>query len=736
MLKLLSHLRKYMLVIIVIIGLLFVRANADLALPEYMSKIVNNGIQQKGIIYAVPEAIRESEFNKLLLFLDDEEKKQVINSYELITPTSEKVENHKNKYPLIENENIYILIDKSNTNLEKLNNVLSPAELVVLGISSGEIPGMEIEEGVDPFLVISNMPEEQIKLMKEEIEKQMSALPESFISQGAILFVESEYREIGINVDGIQKNYILTSGFWMIVIALLSMAAAVCVGFLAAKVATGFSRSLRKNIFEKVESFSNVEFDKIGSSSLITRTTNDVQQIQTLIYMLLQIVFFAPILGIGGILKVLETDRSMTWIIGYAVLLIFIIVVIMVIIAVPKFQIIQKFIDRINLIIRENLNGVLVIRAFNTGRFEEKRFDKANKDLTNTQLFIARIMSLMMPLMMLIMNGVAILIVWVGAHQIDAGAIQVGDMMAFIQYTMQIILSFLMITLVSIILPRSTVSMIRIAEVLNTEPVIKDPKNPVTFDGKLKGHLEFRNVSFKYPGAKDYIVKDISFEAKPGEVVAFIGSTGSGKSTIINLIPRFYDVTEGEILVNGINIKDVTQYDLREKIGYVAQKGILFSGTIESNLKYGREDATDKDLKLASSIAQAKDFIESREDKYKSEIAQAGTNVSGGQKQRLSIARAIVKQPEIYIFDDSFSALDFKTDAALRQELKKHTKNSTVIIVAQRISTIMNADKIIVLESGKMVGYGTHDELIKNNEIYQEIAYSQLTKEDLENEQQ
>lgn len=736
MLKLLSHLRKYMLVIIVIIGLLFVRANADLALPEYMSKIVNNGIQQKGIIYAVPEAIRESEFNKLLLFLDDEEKKQVINSYELITPTSEKVENYKNKYPLIENENIYILIDKSNTNLEKLNNVLSPAELVVLGISSGEIPGMEIEEGVDPFLVISNMPEEQIKLMKEEIEKQMSALPESFISQGAILFVESEYREIGINVDDIQKNYILTSGFWMIVIALLSMAAAVCVGFLAAKVATGFSRSLRKNIFEKVESFSNVEFDKIGSSSLITRTTNDVQQIQTLIYMLLQIVFFAPILGIGGILKVLETDRSMTWIIGYAVLLIFIIVVIMVIIAVPKFQIIQKFIDRINLIIRENLNGVLVIRAFNTGRFEEKRFDKANKDLTNTQLFIARIMSLMMPLMMLIMNGVAILIVWVGAHQIDAGAIQVGDMMAFIQYTMQIILSFLMITLVSIILPRSTVSMIRIAEVLNTEPVIKDPKNPVTFDGKLKGHLEFRNVSFKYPGAKDYIVKDISFEAKPGEVVAFIGSTGSGKSTIINLIPRFYDVTEGEILVNGINIKDVTQYDLREKIGYVAQKGILFSGTIESNLKYGREDATDKDLKLASSIAQAKDFIESREDKYKSEIAQAGTNVSGGQKQRLSIARAIVKQPEIYIFDDSFSALDFKTDAALRQELKKHTKNSTVIIVAQRISTIMNADKIIVLESGKMVGYGTHDELIKNNEIYQEIAYSQLTKEDLENEQQ
>lgn len=734
MIKLLTHLKRYIPIIIVIFALLFVRANADLALPQYMAKIVNNGIQQKGIIYAVPEAIRENELEKVLLFLDEDDKNKVKEAYELVEVSSEKANSYINKYPKIKEENLYILKKTSESDLQELNIILSKAEMVVYGINSGEVPGFNFDSDVDPFLMLVNMPKEQLDLIKKEIDDKILNLPESFITQAAVMYVENEYNVVGIDVGEIQKNYILTSGFWMILIALMSAAAAILVGFMAARVSTGFSRLIRRSVFEKVERFSSAEFDKIGTSSLITRTTNDVQQIQTLLNMLLQIVFFAPILGIGGVLKVLETDRSMTWVIGYAVLLILIIVIILMFIAVPKFQVIQKFIDKINLIIRENLTGVLVVRAFNTERHEEKRFDKANNDLTKTQLFIGRTMSIGMPLMMLIMNCVTILIVWVGAHQIDSGVIQVGDMMAFIQYTMQIIMAFLMITMVSIILPRSTVSMMRIAEVLNVDPTIKDPKNPVKFDENKQGYLEFKNVSFKYPHADDYVIKDINFEAKPGEVVAFIGSTGSGKSTIVNLIPRFYDVTEGEILVNGINIKDVSQHDLRERIGYVAQRGVLFSGTIASNLKYGKENATEEEIKLASEIAQAKDFIEAKDDKYETEIAQGGTNVSGGQKQRLSIARAIVKKPEIYIFDDSFSALDFKTDAALRHELKKHTKNSTVIIVAQRISTIMNADKIIVLDAGRMVGYGTHDELIKNNTVYQEIAYSQLTKEELENE--
>lgn len=732
MVKLVSHFKKYTFVIIMIIGLLFIRANADLALPEYMSRIVNNGIQQKGIVYAVPEAIRESEFNKLLLFLNDDEKEEVIRNYTLIEANSNRTNEYLDKYPIVQSENIYILNNNTENILNDLNEILPKVELVVMGIDSGEIPGLDPD--IDPYLMISNMTEEEITTMKEELLATLSQMPDSFITQAAVLYIEREYEAIGISVEDIQKNYILTSGFWMIIIALISMAAAVSVGYLAARTSTGYSRKLRKSIFEKVESFTNVEFDKVGASSLITRTTNDVQQIQSLVNMLLQIVFFAPVLGIGGILKVLETDRSMTWIIGYAVLIISIIVIILVSIVIPKFQKVQKFLDKLNLVIRESLTGILVIRAFNTGKHEEKRFNKSNIDLTKTNLFISRTMALMMPLMMLIMNGVTILIVWVGAHQIDAGAIQVGDMMAFIQYTMQIIMAFLMITMISIMLPRSTVSMVRIAEVLNMEPAIKDPKNPVKFNEDIKGHLEFKSVSFKYPGAKEYVIKDINFDAKPGEVVAFIGSTGSGKSTIVNLIPRFYDVTEGEILIDGVNVKDVTQFDLREKIGYVPQKGLLFSGTIDSNLRYGKEDATKEEITRAVNIAQATNFIETRDDKYQTAISQAGTNVSGGQKQRLSIARAIVKNPEIYIFDDSFSALDFKTDAALRQELKKHIKNSTVIIVAQRISTIMSADKIIVLDSGKMVGYGTHDELIKNNKIYKEIAYSQLSKEELEDE--
>ena len=517
----------------------------------------------------------------------------------------------------------------------------------------------------------------------------------------------------------------------MLLLALLSMVATVMVTMLASRIAAGLGRNLRGKVFKKVTNFSKVEFDRFSTASLITRSTNDIQQVQNFMVMLLRIVFYAPILGVGGILKVLKTDTSMAWIIAIAVMSILTLVIVLFGIAIPKFKKVQKLIDKINLITRESLIGMLVIRAFNTEKHEEEKFDKTNKELTRTNLFINRAMMMMMPMMMLIMNLITLLIVWVGSHQVDTGAMQVGDMMAFMQYTMQIIMAFLMISIVSIMLPRASVSAQRIGEVIDMPITIKDVENPKEFLKNKKGYVEFKNVSFRYEGAKKYVLSNITFDAKPGETTAFIGSTGSGKSTLINLIPRFYDVTDGEILIDGVNLKEVSQKELREKIGYVPQKGILFSGTIESNIKYGNELATNKDMEKAATIAQAMEFIESKEQGFKEEVSQGGTNVSGGQKQRLSIARAIVRKPDIYIFDDSFSALDFKTDARLRKALKDETKESTVLIVAQRISTIINADKIIVLDEGKMVGMGTHDELMKNCEVYKEIALSQLSKEEL-----
>ena len=512
------------------------------------------------------------------------------------------------------------------------------------------------------------------------------------------------------------------------------MVATVLVGLIGARVAAALGRNLRGKVFNKVIGFSNAEFDSYSTSSLITRTTNDIQQIQLLMVMLLRIVFYAPILGVGGAIKVINTHTSMGWIVVVALVSISLLVMVLFGFAMPKFKALQKLVDKLNLVSRESLTGMLVIRAFSNQKYEEKRFDNVNKELTGTNLFVSRIMVTMMPLMMLIMNVVTILIVWVGAHKIDDGIMQVGDMTAFMQYTMQIIMAFLMISMISIMLPRASVSAQRVCEVLDTEESIRDSKNPKTFSNNVKGVVEYRNVSFKYPGAEEYVLKDISFTAKPGETTAFIGSTGSGKSTVINLLPRFYDVTEGEILVDGINIKDVTQHDLREKIGYVPQKGILFSGDIESNLRYGYKDATDKDLEEATSIAQATEFIKSKPDGFKTEIAQGGSNVSGGQKQRLSIARALIKKPEIYIFDDSFSALDLKTDAALRKELSKNTSESTILLVAQRVSTIMNADQIVVMDEGKVAGIGTHNELMENCEVYKQIALSQLSKEELANE--
>ncbi|WP_459479189.1 ABC transporter ATP-binding protein [Clostridium saccharoperbutylacetonicum] len=533
---------------------------------------------------------------------------------------------------------------------------------------------------------------------------------------------------------GIANNnslYIIKTGFKMIGISLVSAIFSVAVGFFAAKVAAGLSQTLRIDLFKKVESFSSAEFDKFSTSSLITRTTNDITQIQTLIVMVIRIVFYAPILGIGGVIHALANSKSMSWIVVLSIVVLLCIILTMFVLVMPKFKIVQSLIDKLNLVVRENLDGMLVIRAFNTQKFEENRFDKANKNLTDTNLFINRVTSGMMPAMMLLMNLVTVLIVWVGAKQVSAFKMDVGEMMAYMQYVMQIIMAFLMMAMMFIMIPRASVSAARIADVLETDPSIKDPISPLNIKASLKGLIEFKNVCFSYPGAEEDVLHDINFIAKPGETTAFIGSTGSGKSSLVNLIPRFYDATKGEVLIDGINVNDLSLYDLRNNLGYVPQKGILFSGTINSNIAYGGKDSTEADILKAAEIAQAMEFIDSKEDRFETSIAQGGNNVSGGQKQRLSIARALVKKPQICIFDDSFSALDFKTDAALRRAIKNETGSSTVLLVAQRISTIMTADQIIVLDKGHIVGKGTHNELMETCEVYKEIALSQLSKEEL-----
>lgn len=746
MFKLIKYLKKSTMSILVIIALLVVQALCDLALPDYTSKIVNVGIQQGGVENAVPEVIRKSEMDKVLLFMSSEDKDKVLDNYKLVEKDNLTEEDTKNYSKL--DEDIYKLNTKDEDKIEELNEILGKPLLTVSGLENdsdetkamkeqmmSNLPPQMAQGGnVDIFQVFSMMPEEQFKQVKDKIDEQFSEMPDSIISQAAISYVKDEYEVIGIDMDKAQINYILVSGAKMLGVALLGAVVSIIVGFIASKVAAKTAMELRSNIFKKVMSFSNSEMDKFSTASLITRSTNDIQQIQMVIVMLLRMVLYAPIIGIGGVIKVLNTNTSMTWIIGLAVVIILGIVVTLFITVMPKFKILQKLVDKVNLVTREILTGLPVIRAFSTQKHEEERFDKANKDLTKTNLFVNRIMSGMMPLMMFVMNGVTLLIVWNGGKGIDAGTMQVGDMMAFIQYSMQIIMAFLMITMMSIMLPRAAVSAVRVDEVLNTKLSINDSENPQNFDENKKGVVEFKNVSFRYPDADEDILTNISFTAKPGETTAFIGSTGSGKSTLINLIPRFFDVTEGEILVDGVDIRNVSQHELREKIGYVPQKGVLFSGTIDSNLRYGKEDATEKEIEKAAKIAQATEFIETKPEKYNTEIAQGGSNVSGGQKQRLSIARAIAKNPEIYIFDDSFSALDFKTDAALRKSLKAETGDSTVLIVAQRISTILNAEQIIVLDEGKIVGKGTHKELLNNCEVYKQIALSQLSKEELKDE--
>ncbi|MGL4910887.1 MAG: ABC transporter ATP-binding protein [Romboutsia sp.] len=739
MFKIFKYLKPFIVSIIAVVVLLVVQAVCDLSLPDYTSNIVNVGIQQSGIENAVPSVIRESELNKVILFMDDSEKENVKESYTLLDKNELSKEEYDKKvkqYPALKKEPIYELNTEEKEVIDELNDIMSKSIMRVSGIEiaseKGAIPN--IPANMDIWKVLEQMPNDQVSQMTKEIDKSIDALDENMLTQASIHSIKNEYEKIGIDLEKLQTNYIFKSGGVMLLIALVSMAATVTVGYLAARLAAGMGKNLRKDVFRKVVGFSNSEFDKFSTASLITRSTNDIQQIQTLMVMLVRMVFYAPILGIGGVIKVLDTDTSMAWIIGVAVVAILSFVSILFGLAIPRFKLVQKLVDKLNLVTRESLTGMLVIRAFSTQKTEEKRFDDTNELLRKTNTFVNRIMSMMMPVMMLIMNIITIIIVWVGAHNVDAGSMQVGDMMAFIQYAMQIIMSFLMISMLSVILPRASVSATRISEVLSTDLSIKDTNNNKHLDKSKDGYVEFKNVSFKYEDAEDNVISNINFTAKPGETTAFIGSTGSGKSTLINLIPRFFDTTEGEILVNGVNIKEISQHELREKIGYVPQKGILFSGTVDSNIKYGAPNATVEEVKKACKIAQALEFIEEKPEKFETEIAQGGTNVSGGQKQRLSIARALVKNPKVFIFDDSFSALDLKTDAKLRKELKPETKDATVLIVAQRISTIMNAEQIIVLDEGKMVGIGTHDELLENCEVYNQIALSQLSKEELAHE--
>ena len=733
--KLFQFLKPYAPRVLLILCVLVVQAYCDLSLPTYTSNIVNVGIQQSGIDEEIPENISEEEMNRLLLFVSEDDRQDIQDAYE------------KSSESFDYDGEVLTLKDSVKSDNEKLDALTEEMKLPMMltdGFENGsdttkqmegqlkeqmsQVPGIE---KMSVFDIFGMMDDTQRAAIVDKITEQMDKMPDSILDQAAISYVKSTYEQIGLDTGHMSTVYILKTGAKMLGLAALGMAASILACLMASRVGAKVGRGLRRDTFRKVIGFSNAEFDKFSTASLITRSTNDIQQIQFLTVMILRIVLYAPVMAIGGILKVSKTNVDMFWIIGLAVLLIVMVVAVLFIVVMPKFKIVQNMVDKLNLVSREILTGLPVIRAFHTEKHEEERFDKANKDLTKLNLFVNRAMTFMMPSMMLVMNGITVLIVWVGGHSINDGAMQVGDMMAFIQYAMQIIMSFLMICMISVMLPRAAVSAERVDEVLKSETKIHDPKEPKTLPKNGKGEVAFEHVSFHYPGAEEDVLHDITFTAKPGETTAFIGSTGCGKSTLVNLIPRFYDVTEGKITIDGQDVRDLTQHELRDKLGYVPQKGVLFSGNIASNIMFGNPAGSEQEMTEAAQIAQAVEFIDTKPERYKSPISQGGANVSGGQKQRLSIARAIAKHPDVYIFDDSFSALDYKTDTVLRSALKEKTTDSVVLIVAQRISTILHAEQIIVLDDGKIVGKGTHEELLKTCDAYYQIAASQLSESEL-----
>lgn len=735
--KLFQFLKPYAAQVLLILCVLVVQAYCDLSLPTYTSDIVNVGIQQSGIDEEVPENISEEEMNRLLLFVSEDDKNDVQNAYE----KSEESFDYDGEVLTLKAS-----VKSDDKKLDKLADKMKLPMMLTAGFENGsdttkkmedqlkeqmsQVPGIE---KMSVFDIFGMMDATQRAAIVDKITDQMDKMPDSILDQAAISYVKSAYEQIGLDTGHMSTVYILTTGAKMLALAALGMMASILVGLMASRVGAKVGRGLRQDVFRKVIGFSNAEFDKFSTASLITRSTNDIQQIQLLTVMILRMVLYAPIMAIGGIIKVSKTNVDMFWIIGLAVVIIVMVVAVLFIVVMPKFKIVQNMVDKLNLVSREILTGLPVIRAFHTEKHEEERFDKANKDLTKLNLFVNRAMTFMMPTMMFVMNGISVLIVWVGGHSINDGAMQVGDMMAFIQYAMQIIMAFLMICMISVMLPRAAVSAERVDEVLKSETKIHDPEAPKKLPENEKGEVTFDHVSFRYPGAEADVLHDITFTAKPGETTAFIGSTGCGKSTLVNLIPRFYDVTEGKITIDGQDIREITQHELREKLGYVPQKGVLFSGNIASNIMFGNPDGSKEEMIEAAEIAQATEFIDTKPERYESPISQGGANVSGGQKQRLSIARAIAKHPDVYIFDDSFSALDYKTDTVLRSALKEKTADSVVLIVAQRISTILHAEQIIVLDDGKIVGKGTHEELLKTCDAYYQIAASQLSESELKN---
>lgn len=741
--KMLRHMKKYAGMLAAIVALLVAQAICELWLPTYTAAIVDVGIQQQGIEHSTPKAIRQSSLENLLLWMPQEEAETLVRSSYAVG-TQEELAKLGIRF---EGEPV-LLLGKTDSAAQERLDALFDRAFLIHGILSGQ---SELDAGMlmaasDVGAQAAGMTGEQVQTMvaamdggqREALltavdEKLLAVLPESTLNQAAIAAVKTEYEALGMDLRAMQQSAIWRIGVRMLLIALAGAGAAVAVGYLGSRASAGLGRDLRQKVFHKVLCFGQQEMDGFSTASLITRSTNDIQQVQNVMVMLLRMVIYAPIIGVGGVIRALQTNASMAWVIAVGVAAVLGVVLILYLLGMPRFKRMQTQVDQVNRVMRETLTGLPVIRAFCTQKREEERFDTASRALTKTQLFVGRLMGGMMPLMMLTMNGISILIMWVGAGSIDAGAMQVGDMMAFIQYTIQIISAFLMISMMSVMLPRASVSANRIQEVLDTKLTITDPASPAAFDQSARGTVEFRDVSFRYPGADEDMLSHISFTARPGETTAILGGTGSGKSTLINLIPRFYDATEGSVLVDGQDVRNVRLTELRDRIGYVPQKGVLFSGTVSQNLTFGSTDIPQERVEQAARIAQAEDFILARAGGYDSDIAQGGTNVSGGQKQRLSIARAVAKNPEIYIFDDSFSALDFKTDAAVRSALNNAAKDATMLIVAQRISTVMHAEQILVLDDGKLAGKGTHAQLMRDCEVYRQIAMSQLSKEELEN---